>query len=1154
MTKGIGKAVKKSFALFMSLVMVTQFQLPGTTVHAEESEPDYKTMYQEEGYNYVWGDEFDGTELNAEDWKLEERAPDRGDSGLQTYGAPENVEVSDGSLKIYPKAEANEVPTGEANPVVMRNEGISKETHWSAKVDPDAGGVGAFDLKGRTVTIEDAGTKNYAIQLQREGLSLKKGHDYCLIFDATSTADRAVEVSFLTKPDLTWYAGDKQVIGTKKQTFEMDFTVSEDDTDAAVLQLNFGKIEGYEETSVAATVTLGRIFLLDETVAKDYEYKSIMNAKGFESSRWVKNIEEDGAADISLTGDSAVFSVTNAGKETWAVQVIHRRMQMKKDHDYLLTFDYEMPVPKAVQITVMEHWTNDNTGFGEWLTGGSWIFGTDKKTFKHLYTYTGEDIDYAEIQLNFGYNETFPEESATGTFTLSNIHFVDLTEAEYADIGKAYSFTSGRISTQNLHDFTYGRFEARVKVPGGQGYLPAFGLMAADEDTYGQWPLCGDIDIMEVMGQDPTTSYHSLHYGAPDLTEDQESFTLESGSFASTWHDFRVDWEPGSIVWYVDNVKVHEASSWATGRTAGSIMAYPAPFDQDFYLNLGLAIGGSRAGNPSKAVANAMADQKFEVEYVRVYQKDWAYYSELENTVEDPNGPTPDDPEKTIGEDGNYISNGTFDQGTGRLKNWVIDTSGNEAAEIYVTNDLVDGERVRELSAKVVVPEEVTEVDPVIVYQEKLSPLTKGVYKLSFDAYTTDGYADGLKAIVSGKKYKPDMTDLKSFEYYLDIEEDLEREDSYIRFFFYKPGTYYLDNVKLMAVDKPAEEIEISPEDTTPDIFDIRTPIGEAKVTLSADTYDYNGEIQKPTVTGVVLNDETLVEGTDYTVTWQKEDSADAGTYGVTITGAGMFMGTIDAEYTINPRKVTPAIVLSKKEFTYNGKAQKPTVTVKDGTEALGSGDYTVAFPGGCTNAGTYKITVTLKGNYSGTAAANYTIKAKKITPTVTLSKTTFTVGKKAQKPTVTVKDGKTKLAASCYTVKYSNQNSKKVGTYKVTVTLKGNYSGKKEVSYKIVKGKNPLKVKGKKAAVSFNKLKKKKQTLKVTKVLKFAKKGKGTMVYAKAKGNGKISINKKTGLITVKKGLKKGTYTVVLKVKAKGNASYKASKVFKVKVKIVVK
>ena len=76
-------------------------------------------------------------------------------------------------------------------------------------------------------------------------------------------------------------------------------------------------------------------------------------------------------------------------------------------------------------------------------------------------------------------------------------------------------YTSGRISTQNKRDFTYGVFEARLKVPEGNGFLPAFWLMATDENVYGQWPRCGEIDIMEVHGSDTRTTYGTIHYGNP---------------------------------------------------------------------------------------------------------------------------------------------------------------------------------------------------------------------------------------------------------------------------------------------------------------------------------------------------------------------------------------------------------------------------------------------------------------------------------------------------------------------------------------------------------------------------------------------------------------------------------------------------------------
>ena len=126
-------------------------------------------------------------------------------------------------------------------------------------------------------------------------------------------------------------------------------------------------------------------------------------------------------------------------------------------------------------------------------------------------------------------------------------------------------------------------------------------------------------------------------------------------------------------------------------------------------------------------------------------------------------------------------------------------------------------------------------------------------------------------------------------------------------------------------------------------------------------------------------------------------------------------------------------------------------MTVKDGSTTLIEGvDYTVAYPNASVNAGTYKIVVTLQGNYIGDDfETTYKIAAKKITPTVTLTPNAFVYNGKVRKPAVTVKDGSTRLSATNYTVKYST-GRKNPGAYKVTVTMKGNYSGIKTVSFRI--------------------------------------------------------------------------------------------------------
>lgn len=158
----------------------------------------------------------------------------------------------------------------------------------------------------------------------------------------------------------------------------------------------------------------------------------------------------------------------------------------------------------------------------------------------------------------------------------------------------------------------------------------------------------------------------------------------------------------------------------------------------------------------------------------------------------------------------------------------------------------------------------------------------------------------------------------------------------------------------------------------------------------------------------------------------------------------------------------------------------------------------------------------------------------------ISLARTSYTYTGKAITPKITVANASEALAADNYTVTYSKNTN--VGTATAKVTLKGNYSGSVSKTFKINQAANPLTIKEKTATVKYGVLKKKNQTLAATKVITFTKKGQGKLSYAKASGNKNITIAKANGKVTVKKGLKKGTYKVKVKVKAAGNANYKAS------------
>ncbi|HEV2425817.1 MAG TPA: glycoside hydrolase family 16 protein [Terriglobia bacterium] len=174
-------------------------------------------------------------------------------------------------------------------------------------------------------------------------------------------------------------------------------------------------------------------------------------------------------------------------------------------------------------------------------------------------------------------------------------------------------YTSARIKTQGLFSQAYGRFEARIRVPSGQGMWPAFWMLGADIDKV-HWPGCGEIDVMENIGKEPSTVHGSLHgpgprgAGTDDMTA---GFTLPHGQrFSDGFHVFGIEWQPGEIDFYVDNTRYFTAAPRGMPHGTGWV------FDHPFFLLLNLAVGGSWPGNPD---SSTQFPQQMLVDYVRVY-------------------------------------------------------------------------------------------------------------------------------------------------------------------------------------------------------------------------------------------------------------------------------------------------------------------------------------------------------------------------------------------------------------------------------------------------------------------------------------------------------------------------------------------------------
>jgi beta-glucanase (GH16 family) len=171
-------------------------------------------------------------------------------------------------------------------------------------------------------------------------------------------------------------------------------------------------------------------------------------------------------------------------------------------------------------------------------------------------------------------------------------------------------YTSGRIKTQGLFSFTYGRVEGRMKLPYGQGIWPAFWMLGEDVDAVG-WPLCGEIDIMEHIGREPRKIYGTVHGPGYSGSAGVGHFTtFPEGSLTEDFHVFAIEWEPEEIRWYVDD----DLFFTLTPEQVNGEWV----FDHPFFILLNMAVGGYWPGNTDDTTE---FPQFFFVDYVRVYQR-----------------------------------------------------------------------------------------------------------------------------------------------------------------------------------------------------------------------------------------------------------------------------------------------------------------------------------------------------------------------------------------------------------------------------------------------------------------------------------------------------------------------------------------------------
>lgn len=249
------------------------------------------------------------------------------------------------------------------------------------------------------------------------------------------------------------------------------------------------------------------------------------------------------------------------------------------------------PAPAAIPAPAPSGWT---------LSWSDEFDGTTLDASKWNVEASGTGGGNAEL-------EYYTTRSQNVSVSAGNLVLTALQES-YTGPDGTRSYTSGRINTRSRFSQAYGRMEARMKLPAGQGLWPAFWMLGANIGSVG-WPASGEIDIMEHINNEAMV-HGTIHWA--DVNGIHVQYGLASGNVDVTqWHVYAVEWDTNTIHWFVDGTEYMTASIQNNVNNT-------AAFHNPFFLILNLAVGGNWPGNPNGTVA---FPQQMLVDYVRVYTK-----------------------------------------------------------------------------------------------------------------------------------------------------------------------------------------------------------------------------------------------------------------------------------------------------------------------------------------------------------------------------------------------------------------------------------------------------------------------------------------------------------------------------------------------------
>lgn len=327
---------------------------------------------------------------------------------------------------------------------------------------------------------------------------------------------------------------------------------------------------------------------------------------------------KDGTAVSGKDYQSSAGTVTIPADKTMAEIPVTIKADPGNTRQTNLTFQVILSNPKNCTISsstadciiITENGTNlttDNSGYTTPETYPGYKLSWSDEFSDDKLDETAWNFEVGNGANGWGNHELEYYTNSTKNVFVSNGNLI--IEARKESLNN-FNYTSARITTQNKKAFTFGRIDIRAKLPVAKGLWPALWMLGSNITTV-PWPKCGEIDIMELVGNNPNTVYSTLHWEANGQHESKNAgYTLPSGDFSQKFHVFSAIWVKDSVQFLVDDHLFLTVSS----ADAGSAN-YPFNNPQFFIFNV--AVGGDWPGPPDNSTS---FPQRMFVDYVRVFQ------------------------------------------------------------------------------------------------------------------------------------------------------------------------------------------------------------------------------------------------------------------------------------------------------------------------------------------------------------------------------------------------------------------------------------------------------------------------------------------------------------------------------------------------------